>query len=76
MAAGEIAARFDVTFGAVSQHLGVLLAAGLVSVRKVGNHRYYQAKPEGLGPLRPLLEAMWDETLDRLVAAVESDTAP
>lgn len=76
MAAGEIAARFDVTFGAVSQHLGVLLAAGLVSVRKVGNHRYYQAKPEALGPLRPLLEAMWDETLDRLVSAVESDTAP
>jgi DNA-binding transcriptional ArsR family regulator len=29
--AGDIAARFDVTFGAVSQHLRVLEDAGLVS---------------------------------------------
>ena len=73
MAAGEIAARFEITFGAISQHLGVLRSAGLVSVRRAGNHRYYKAEPEALGPLRPLLEAMWDDTLDRLVAAVENE---
>jgi DNA-binding transcriptional ArsR family regulator len=75
MAAGEIASRFDVTFGAVSQHLAVLHSAGLVSVRQEGNHRYYKAEPKALGPLRPFLESMWDETLDRLVTAVENETS-
>ena len=31
LAAGDIADRFDVTFGAVSQHLRVLREAGLVT---------------------------------------------
>jgi DNA-binding transcriptional ArsR family regulator len=71
-AAGDIAARSTVTFGAVSQHLGVLRRAGLVTVRKDGNRRLYRADKARLGPLRPVLEAMWAETLDRLAAAVEA----
>jgi DNA-binding transcriptional ArsR family regulator len=47
-----VAARFDVTFGAVSQHLRVLEDAGLVSVRRDGRRRLYQARQEQLGPLR------------------------
>ncbi len=76
MAAGEIAARFDVTFGAVSQHLGVLRDAGLVNVRRDGNRRWYSADKEQLGPLRPVLEAMWAETLDRLTETIERDLKP
>ena len=71
--AGEIASRFDLTFGAVSQHLAVLRAAGFVRVRAAGNRRFYRADREGLGPLAPMLEAMWASTLDRLAAAAESD---
>ena len=52
LAAGQIADHFDVTFGAVSQHLAVLRRAGFVSVRKDGNLRYYTADREALGPLR------------------------
>jgi DNA-binding transcriptional ArsR family regulator len=73
LSSGEIAARFDVTFGAVSQHLGVLREAGFVQVRRDGNRRYYRADRERLGPLARALEAMWTETLDRLAAAVEAD---
>ena len=73
LAAGEIAARSDVTFGAVSQHLSVLREAGLVAVRKDGNRRYYQADKDGLGPLRPVLEAMWADTIDRLSETIERD---
>ena len=73
LAAGEIAARFPVTFGAVSQHLGVLRDAGFVRVRREGNRRFYRADRERLGPLAPALEAMWRATLDDLAAAVESD---
>ena len=57
--AGEIyRALGDVTFGAVSQHLGVLERAGLVQVRREGRSRLYLARPEGLGPLREWL-AQW-----------------
>lgn len=70
---GEIVERVDVTFGAVSQHLGVLREAGLVRVRKEGNRRYYRADHDRLGPLKPLLEAMWGAFLDDLAVAVESD---
>jgi DNA-binding transcriptional ArsR family regulator len=41
MAAGEIAAPFAISRPAVSQHLRVLLEAGLVSVRKEGREQIY-----------------------------------
>ena len=72
MAAGEIAEQFDLTFGAVSQHLAVLREAGFVTVRRVGNHRLYRADKRHLGPLRGVLEAMWSETLGDLAATIES----
>ena len=75
LSAGDIAGRFDVTFGAVSQHLGVLRDAGFVQLRRDGNRRLYRADRERLGPLAQALEAMWTDTLDRLADAVESDTA-
>ena len=73
LSAGEIAGRFDVTFGAVSQHLGVLRNAGFVTSRRDGNRRLYRADRARLGPLANALEAIWTETLDRLADAVEAD---
>ena len=72
---GELARACAVTMGAVSQHLAVLRDAGYVAVRKVGNHRFYRANPDGLGELRPVLEAMWAATLDHLAATIEADQA-
>ena len=69
--AGEIAAAFEVTFGAVSQHLKVLREAGLVEVRADGRRRLYKARREGLGPLADLLELEWRGRLDRLRALAE-----
>ena len=73
MAAGEIAARFDVSFGAVSQHLKVLREAGFVEIRPDGNKRYYRAARNRLGPFRQILESTWRETLDNLAEAIERD---
>lgn len=73
LAAGDIAKRFDITFGAVSQHLAVLRDSGFVEVRKEGNRRIYRANKEALGPLRPVLEAMWADTLDDLAETIEKD---
>ena len=73
LAAGEIAAHFDVTRPAISQHLQVLSAAWLVSVRKDGTRRLYQARPEGLADLRAFLESFWDDRLLRLKQAAEAE---
>ncbi len=69
--ASDIAAHFDVTFGAVSQHLGVLQQAGLVSVRRDGTRRFYRANRSALRPFAHMLQAMWAEELDTLAALAE-----
>ncbi|MCH8026328.1 MAG: winged helix-turn-helix transcriptional regulator [Chloroflexi bacterium] len=53
--AGEIAAHFDVTRPAISQHLRVLKTAGLLSERRQGTQRLYRARPEGLAEVREFL---------------------
>src|ERR1700757_67485 len=64
LAAGEIAAAFDITRTAVSQHLTVLKNAGLLSERRDGTRRLYRARPEGLAGLREVLDDMWSGALD------------
>src|SRR5262245_55966294 len=44
----ELAGEFKITLAAVSQHLGVLRQAGLVSSRAQGRQRWYKLEPEGL----------------------------
>jgi DNA-binding transcriptional ArsR family regulator len=71
--AGEVAARFDVTRQAISQHLRVLLEAGLIAERREGTRRFYRARPEGLQEVRDYVEAMWPDALGRLKAAAERE---
>jgi DNA-binding transcriptional ArsR family regulator len=73
--AGEIAARFAVSRPAISQHLAVLRAAGLVSERRDGTRRLYRARPTGAAELRVWLEEFWDDGLARLRRAVEQEEA-
>ena len=69
--AGEIAAEFDITWPAVSQHLRVLREAGLVSERREGTKRFYRARPEGLVEVRAFLDGFWDTRLKDLKREVE-----
>ena len=46
--AGEIAARFEMSKAAVSQHLSVLENAGLVASEKRGQFVYYRLVPDSL----------------------------
>ena len=73
LSAGEIAAHFDVTRPAVSQHLNVLKEAGLVSERRNGTRRLYRARPEGLADLKEFLEEFWDERLSALKREAEKE---
>lgn len=74
--ASEIAAHFaDITFGAVSQHLGVLRRAGLIVVRRDGTRRFYRADRRALDPFASLLQSMWTDQLDRLAELAEAAEA-
>ena len=72
--AGELAGAFDITFGAVSQHLKVLREAGLVTERRDGTRHLFSANHDALRQLRDQLSWMWDEGLADLKAAAEHET--
>jgi len=71
LAVGEIARHFDVTRGAISQHLGVLKAAGLVAERKDGPRRLYRVRLQGFAELQDFLNEFWDTRLLNLKEAAE-----
>lgn len=73
MTAGTIAAHFDVTRQAVSQHLRVLHGAGLLSERRDGARRIYRVRPEGLLELRAFLDDFWSDRLEKLKREVEAE---
>jgi DNA-binding transcriptional ArsR family regulator len=48
LSAGDIAARFEISKPAVSQHLSILERAGLVRSEKRGQYIYYSLVPDNL----------------------------
>jgi DNA-binding transcriptional ArsR family regulator len=73
LAAGEIAARFEVTRPAISQHLTVLKNAGLVTERREGTRRLYRTRPEGLAELQSFLDGFWEDRLELLKHEAEQE---
>ena len=69
--AGELAEGMDVTRSAISQHLQVLRAAGLVVVKADGTRRLYQIDRRGVEAMRQWLDGFWGETLDAFKEAAE-----
>jgi DNA-binding transcriptional ArsR family regulator len=64
-----IARHFEMSRPGVSQHLRVLLDAGLVSEQRHGRERRYHFIPDRLGPVREWIahyERFWDDRLQRL----------
>ena len=69
--AGELVRGMRVTRSAVSQHLQVLKAAGLVVVKPEGTRRLYQIDTRGIEALHQWLDGFWDETLGAFKEVVE-----
>ena len=63
----------DITFGAVSLQLKVLLEAGLVDCEADRQFRVYRVRREALGPVAAMLEAMWTDALWQLKLHAELD---
>lgn len=72
-AAGEIAAEFDVSRTAISQHLTVLKSAGLLNERRDGTRRLYSVRPQTLEEVRRVLDDAWSQALDRARTLVEDE---
>ena len=74
MSITQLTAGTDITRQAVTKHLNVLAAAGLVRDAKVGRERLWEFEPAQLDEARRTLELIgrqWDNALERLRAAVE-----
>lgn len=70
-AVGELARGVTVSRPAVSQHLAVLKAAGLVRDTATGTRRVYEIDPQGLGAIRAWLDDMWGGALESFGADIE-----
>ena len=69
LSVGALVAGAGVSQPAVSQHLAVLRASGLVSERREGRFIHYAARPEGLKPLFDWMGfygRFWAERFDAL----------
>ena len=73
LSAGEIAAQFEVSWSAISQHLSVLKAAGFVVERRVGTSRMYRTDQAALGSLRSIVEEHWRSSLNRIKDLAEAE---
>jgi DNA-binding transcriptional ArsR family regulator len=72
LAVGELAATLPISRPAVSQHLKVLRAAGLVTEEAVGTRRIYRLNPAGVSALRDQLDAYWTRALANYAEAVKT----
>lgn len=72
-AAGEIAAEFEVSRTAISQHLTVLKSAGLLTERRDGTRRLYSVRPHTLEEVRRMLDDAWSQALDTARSLAEDE---
>jgi DNA-binding transcriptional ArsR family regulator len=73
LSAGDIAAEFDVSWSAVSQHLRVLKTAGFLVERREGTSRHYRADKAALGSLCSVVEDHWRQGLGRVKDLAEAE---
>ncbi len=73
---GAIAAQFEMSRPAVSQHLKVLRDAGIVTARADAQRRIYRLSEDGLDELDAWLEKVrgfWSQRLDKLEQVLGAD---
>jgi DNA-binding transcriptional ArsR family regulator len=73
-AVGELAEQLPVSRPAVSQHLKVLKATGLVDDETVGTRRIYRLNPAGVQALRDQLDTFWTRAMANYEAAIDDST--
>ncbi len=72
----DLAAPFEISRSAISQHLSLLLDSGLVAVEKRGREHYYHLRPENLNEVYRWIkqfEHFWLGRLDALEAYLDEE---
>jgi DNA-binding transcriptional ArsR family regulator len=75
MSITQLTSGTDITRQAITKHLDVLAAAGLVRDVKIGRERLWEYEPSQVDEARRSLEAIaqqWDHALAKLKRAVEN----
>jgi DNA-binding transcriptional ArsR family regulator len=73
-AVGELADQLPVSRPAVSQHLKVLKATGLVDDEAAGARRIYRLNPAGVQALRDQLDTFWNRAMANYDVAIADDS--
>jgi DNA-binding transcriptional ArsR family regulator len=68
MSVREIADGFTVSRPAISRHLALLEATGLVALTSVGASNVYAVRVQGFADVRAYLDEFWSVALERLEA--------
>jgi DNA-binding transcriptional ArsR family regulator len=69
---GELASALPISRPAVSRHLRLLKAAGLVVEEPRGTRRLYRLHDEGLAAVRAYLDRVWGDAAARFRVAAET----
>ena len=69
----ELTDHLPISQPAVSQHLKMLRAAGLVTSVPDGARRIYRVDPAGVALLRAWIDALWDDVLDNFTEAARKE---
>jgi DNA-binding transcriptional ArsR family regulator len=75
---GDLVKEMRLPQPAVSKHLGVLRKVGVVSVRRDGQHRFYQLDAQALKPVHDWsksFERFWTHQIDRIKERAEKKAA-
>ena len=76
LSAGEIQSKFNVTAQAISQHLGVLLSAKLVIMKKDAQRHIYQLNPTSVSEVEEWakdMERLWNDRFEKLDIILEEE---
>ncbi len=73
LSCGELAEQFPIAQSTVSHHLNILIDAGLVSMRKQGQHHYFRACPDALNQLAQTLQ-QWAQSISRTTDETHKST--
>jgi DNA-binding transcriptional ArsR family regulator len=76
LAVHEIADRLPISRPAVSRHLRLLKASGLVEEEARGTRRIYHLQEEGMLAVQAYLQQVWGEAAARFRIAAENLTPP
>ena len=70
-AVSDLARDMPITRSAVSQHLQILKAVGLVTDQAAGTRRIYRVDPAALAIIRDYFDAFWSRSLTAFQNAAE-----